>query len=170
MATYNGSWIVTEPAVVNASPLIFLSNAGLIELIQLAGTPLFIPKAVIEEIEKFGPSDPTVLAVKQSNLFTVVDPEPTPPIIERWDLGVGETSVLTWAYNHSGTVAILDDLAARRCANLLDIRLHGTLGLILLAKRRQIIPEAKPVLEQLRKSGMYLSDQVISRALKLIGE
>jgi predicted nucleic acid-binding protein len=161
---------VAEPAVLNASPLIFLANAGLIDLIELAGKPLFIPRAVIEEIENFGPTDPTVLAVKQSSLFNVIDTGPTPPTIERWDLGPGESSVLNWAYNHPGTIAILDDLAARRCANLLGIRVHGTLGLILLSKQRQIIPEAKPILERLRKSGMYLSDQVISSALKMVGE
>ncbi|MGD0382414.1 MAG: DUF3368 domain-containing protein [Thermoguttaceae bacterium] len=161
---------MAEPAVLNASPLIFLANAGLIDLIELAGEPLFIPRAVVEEIEKFGPADTTVLAVKQSSLFNVVETGPTPPIIERWDLGPGESSVLNWAYNHPGTIAILDDLAARRCANLLGIRVYGTLGLILLGKRRQIIPEVKPILERLKKSGMYLSDQVINRALKLIGE
>jgi predicted nucleic acid-binding protein len=161
---------VTEPAVLNASPLIFLANAGLIDLVKLAGTPLFIPRVVVEEIEKFGPTDSTVLAIKQSSLFDVVETGPTPPIIERWDLGPGETSVLNWAYTHPGTIAILDDLPARRCANLLGIGVHGTLGLILLGKRCQIIPEVKPILEQLRKSGMYLSDQVITRALKLIGE
>jgi predicted nucleic acid-binding protein len=161
---------VSDPAVLNASPLIFLANAGLIDLIELAGKPLFIPRAVVEEIERFGPTDPTVLVIKQSGLFNVVETGPTPPLIERWDLGLGETSVLNWAYNHPGTIAILDDMAARRCANLLSIRVHGTLGLILLAKRRHIIPEVKSVLERLRKSGMYLSDQVISRALKLVGE
>jgi hypothetical protein len=89
---------VTEPAILNASPLIFLANAGLIDLIELTGKPLFIPRAVVEEIERFGPTDPTVLAVKQMGLFNMVETGPTPPIIERWDLGPGESSVLNWAY------------------------------------------------------------------------
>jgi predicted nucleic acid-binding protein len=161
---------VAKPAVINASPLIFLANAGLIDLIKLAGKPLNIPKMVVEEIYSFGHADPAVSAVKQTELFNIVETDPTPPIIERWDLGRGETSVLNWAYNNPDTTAILDDLAARRCANLLGIRVHGTLGLILLGKQRKIIPEVKPILEQLRKSGMYLSDQVISRALKLVDE
>jgi len=32
------------------------------------------------------------------------------------------------------------------------------------------IPAARPVLEQLRSSGMYLSDRVINPALVLVGE
>lgn len=161
---------MAEPAVVNASPLIFLAGAGLAELAQLAGTPVQIPKAVIEEIERYGPTDATAMAVRQMDWLVAVDSGPAPAIIERWDLGSGETSVLTWAYAHRGTTAVLDDLAARRCANSLGIPLRGTLGLILTAKRRHVIPHARPVLEQLCAAGMYLSDSVMSRALRTIGE
>jgi predicted nucleic acid-binding protein len=161
---------VAEPAVLNASPIIFLANAGLIDLARQAGEPLLIPKTVVEEIERFTPPDPAVFSVRQRDWFRMVETDPPPSLIERWDLGAGETSVLTWAYTHPGTTAVLDDLPARRCANLLGIPVRGTLGLILLAKRRQLIPEARPIVEQLRKSGMYLSDEVVNRALKMIGE
>jgi predicted nucleic acid-binding protein len=155
---------------VNASPLIFLAGAGLTELVQLAGTPILIPKVVVEEIERFGPADPTAMAVKNSSWLVVVDPGPAPALIERWDLGSGETSVLTWAHAHPGTTAILDDLAARRCASSLAIPVRGTLGLILAAKQRRMIPQARPVLEQLRATGMYLSESVMNRALRSVGE
>jgi len=78
--------------------------------------------------------------------------------------------VLTWASAHPGTTAVLDDLAARRCARSLGIPIRGTLGLILTAKRRRMITQARPVLEQLRAAGMYLSDSVMNRALKTVGE
>ncbi len=161
---------MAEPAVVDASPLIFLAGAGLAELVQLAGTPVQIPRAVVEEIERFGPEDATAMAVKRLDWLVVVDSGPTPAIIERWDLGSGETSVLTWAHTHPGTTAVLDDLAARRCANSLGIPIRGTLGLILIAKRRGVIPEARPVLEQLRAAGMYLSNAVMNRALETVAE
>ena len=161
---------MTEPAVVNASPLIFLAGVGLTELIQVAGTPVLIPKTVLEEIERFGPADPTSSALKKMDWLVVADSGPPPPLIERWDLGAGETSVLTLAYAHPGTTAVLDDLAARRCANSLGIPVRGTLGLVLIAKQRQILPKARPVLEQMRFAGMYLSDSVMNRALKTVGE
>jgi predicted nucleic acid-binding protein len=41
---------------------------------------------------------------------------------------------------------------------------------VLIAKRRGIIPAARPVLENLRHAGMYLSDRVLNQALALIGE
>lgn len=93
-----------------------------------------------------------------------------PDIIKNWDLGAGESEVLTWAYLHSGTEVILDDLAARRCAETLEIPVRGTLGVVLIAKQRKAIPSARQVLEELRLSGMYLSDSVMERALTIVGE
>jgi predicted nucleic acid-binding protein len=67
-------------------------------------------------------------------------------------------------------VAILDDLAGRRCAAALRVPVRGTLGLVLLAKQRGRIPAARPVLEAMRACGMYLSDRVLGDALALVGE
>lgn len=78
--------------------------------------------------------------------------------------------MLAWAHSHPGTEAIVDDLAARRCAASLGIPVRGTLGLVLMAKRRGIIPAARPIVEQLRQAGMYLSDRVIQQALILVEE
>jgi predicted nucleic acid-binding protein len=73
-------------------------------------------------------------------------------------------------YANPGTVIIVDDLAARRCAATLGIPVRGTLGLILAAKKRGLIPEARPVLQKLRQSGMYLSDRILNQALALVEE
>jgi predicted nucleic acid-binding protein len=78
--------------------------------------------------------------------------------------------VLAWAHAHPGCEAILDDLAARRCAATFNIPVRGTLGLALIAKQRGRIPSARQVLEQLRQGGMYLSDHVMDEALARVGE
>jgi len=91
-------------------------------------------------------------------------------MILAWDLGKGESSVLAWAHAHPGTEVIIDDLSGRRCAASLGIPVRGTLGLVLAAKKRGIIPMARPVLESLRQSGMYLSQRVMDRALLLVDE
>ena len=161
---------MTDAAVVNASPLILLSAAGLTDLLQLAGNPVFVPQAVVDEVGGHGPTDAAIASLRQSGWLRIAPPEPTHSIIEQWDLGKGESSVLTWAYAHSGTVAVLDDLAARRCADSLGIPTRGTLGLVLIAKQRGLIPEARPIVNRLRQAGMYLSDKVVDRALGMVGE
>ncbi|NLS91147.1 MAG: DUF3368 domain-containing protein [Planctomycetaceae bacterium] len=161
---------MAEDPVVNSSPLILLSRAGLIDLLQLAGSHIIVPTPVAEEIRICGSSDPTVVVLDSTDWLTVEDPEPIPSLIAGWDLGPGESSVLAWALSHRGADAILDDLAGRRCARALGIPVRGTLGLVLIAKQRGVIPAARPVLDQLRRHGMYLSDRVINEALARVGE
>lgn len=90
--------------------------------------------------------------------------------LQSYHLDKGEESVLAWALTHPPTEAILDDLAGRRCAQKLGIPVRGTLGLVLAAKQQGQIVAARPVLEKLKRTGMYLSEQVISQALNLVGE
>lgn len=161
---------MAERPAVNASPLIHLSRGGLISLLQVAGSDIVIPLAVAEEIQRRGALDITVQVVERTPWLHVVETPVQAEIIRAWDLGNGESSVLAWAYAHSGTEAIIDDLSARRCAAPLGIPVRGTLGLVLTAKRRGMIAKARPLLEDLRRAGMYLSDRVMDWALKEVGE
>jgi predicted nucleic acid-binding protein len=161
---------VPERPAVNASPLIFLSRSSHLGLLRLAGEELVVPAIVAEEIGRRGSADPTAVAIESTPWLVVVETPPIPPIIQAWDLGPGESAALSWSYSTPGTEAIIDDLAGRRCAATLGIPVRGTLGIVLLAKRRGVIPAARRVIEDLRRSGMYLSDRVMDEALALVGE
>lgn len=155
---------------INTSPLIFLTKGGFLELLQLVSPEIIVPVAVAREIQAYGATDTTAQALAATDWLVVRETPSVPAIIQSWDLGAGELAVLTWGYVNPGTEIILDDLAARRCAAALGIPVRGTLGLVITAKQRGKITAARPVLEQLRLSGMYLSDSVINRALALVEE
>jgi len=161
---------VAERAVVNASPLIFLSRAGLIDLLQLISSDVIVPEPVASEIEVRGESDPTVHALTNTTWLLVTPTPPIPPQIQAWGLGPGESAVIAWALSHKGSEAIIDDLAGRRCASAFNIPVRGTLGLVLIAKQRGHIASARQLLDQLRQAGMYLSDRVLKEALAKVGE
>jgi predicted nucleic acid-binding protein len=161
---------VAERPAINTSPLIFLSKGGFLHLLQILSPEIIVPQAVATEIQAYGQTDVTTMALAATSWLVEVVTPPVPAIIQSWDLGPGESAVLTWAYVNTGTEVILDDLAARRCAVALGIPVRGTLGIVLTAKQREAIPAARPVLEQLRLCGMYLSDRVMNQALALVGE
>ncbi len=155
--------------VVDASPLIVLTRAGHLDLLQDFGEGrVLVPKAVATEVSAH--SDDAAKALKNLAWLLTVEVGPVPENIVAWGLGAGESSVLTWAALHLGTVAVLDDFAARRCAKVMGLRLIGTLGLALRAKRIGSIAAARPVVNDLQSSGLYLSDEVVSDALSLVGE
>ena len=162
---------MAERAVVNASPLIFLSRAGLVDLLQLLSSEIIVPEIVASEIEIRGKSDPTARAIATTAWLLVTNTPPVPAQIQSWGLGPGESArAFAWAHSHPGSEAIVDDLAGRRCAAAFSIPVRGTLGLALIAKQRGRIPSARRVIEQLRRGGMFLSDHVMDEALARVGE
>lgn len=68
------------------------------------------------------------------------------------------------------SVVVLDDLMARRCARAHGLFVIGTLGILLRAKRLGILPSARPLVEQLRRSGMYLDERLLQSVLVELGE
>ncbi len=161
---------MSEAAVVNASPLIYLARTKFLHLLQLAAPEVLIPRVVVSEIEARGPSDPATRALTETSWLRQVETISIPEEVLVWDLGPGESAVIAWARSHPGCLAIIDDLEGRRCAETLGVRLRGTLGLVLRARRQNVIAEARPVLETLRAAGMYLSSKVIDAALAEFGE
>ena len=69
-----------------------------------------------------------------------------------------------------GSEVVIDDRAGRRCAEAHRITLLGTVGLVILAKRLGRISKARPMIEDLRRPGLFVTDAVISDALKQAGE
>jgi predicted nucleic acid-binding protein len=65
---------------------------------------------------------------------------------------------LSLALKNSSYAALVDDKAARRCGQALGITTIGTGGLLILAKRRGLIPSISPGIQALRDAGLWLSD------------
>jgi len=61
---------MADQAVVNASPLICLSRAGLVDLLRQAAQTIIVPAAVAREILARGPRDVTATPERQPSLMT----------------------------------------------------------------------------------------------------
>jgi predicted nucleic acid-binding protein len=125
---------------------------------------------VADEIRMRGPEDVTAKSLGNTSWLKIVTSPATPEIILDWALGSGESSVLSYAYANPGVEAIIDDLNGRKCASLLGIPVRGTLGIVLVAKKRGLIPKARPIIEELIRTGLYLSRQVLDNALRRVNE
>lgn len=150
--------------------MIHLTRAGYPELLQLVGERIAVPQPVADEILAKGRDDATARCLDTLSWLSVVPAPEVPPAIAAWDLGPGESSVLAWAVAHPGSIVIIDDLQGRRCALALQLPLIGTLGIVLMARHKRAIGQARPVVEKLVAHGMYLSPDVIEAALALVGE
>ena len=85
-------------------------------------------------------------------------------------LDAGEASAIALAFAFRDVILILDDLKARKEAKRLGFRVTGTLGVILAAKHRGVIPAVKPYLDVLLLSGFRISPLVVAELLEQSGE
>ena len=65
---------------------------------------------------------------------------------------------------------LLDDRAGRQVAKRLNIPTTGLIGLLLLAKEKGLVENVGSLIEELRHSGYWLSDEVMAVARRLTGE
>jgi predicted nucleic acid-binding protein len=86
------------------------------------------------------------------------------------DLGPGEAEALMLALEMPGCVVVLDDAAARRTAQTLGLRLTGTLGLLLDAKKAGLVAEVRPVLDRLEDLRFRLARHTYEAVLRLADE
>jgi predicted nucleic acid-binding protein len=151
-----------KAAVFNASPLIILARAGYLDLVPRLLSPVVIPRAVAHEIRAGPPNDPAAQFLAKATWVSVVDSPPALSPLATWRLGLGETEVLEYARNHPGVVAVLDDKAARRAATALGIPLAGTLGLLVAAADRGLIPSLAQGIDAVKRSGLYVDPATVA--------
>ena len=156
--------------VVNASPVILLGKVGHLDLLEVLCADMVVPTAVETKVCAEPHRDAGQDWLRNQARAYVRDVGLIDPLITTWDLGIGESKVLTWAREHPGYEAILDDRAARNCAIALGIPVRGTLGVVLLAKREGLLARVQPVFVRLQESGLRIAPAVLDTALKLAGE
>lgn len=156
--------------VVNASPLILLGACDHLDLLQELASEVVVPQAVLTELEAGTSKDRAALKIQAAAWVRIAEPVSVPADVAAWDLGAGETAVLSFAAGHDGFTCVLDDRAARMCAKTLNLGFVGTLGVTLAAKQNGLIAAARPLLEQMIAAGYYLGSEIVERSLLNVGE
>jgi predicted nucleic acid-binding protein len=161
---------VSEAWVINASPVILLAKAGLIKHLSTLANPLVIPEPVVAEINLHREEDAAVEWLRHEGQEFVQPAVSELLVLSSYGIGAGERSVISWAVANQGFTAVLDDYEARKAAQQLGVPVLGTVGVVLLLKQCNLIPDAKTSLLTIRRAGGFLSDTLLREALKRVGE
>jgi predicted nucleic acid-binding protein len=156
--------------ICNTSPLQYLHQLGLLDVLPALTDHIIVPLAVVHELaagraQGVNLPDPTAL-----RWVTVRQPVSTPVLPLVTDLGPGETEVLALALESTDAVVLLDDALARQVAAALHIQFRGTLGVLLDAKRAGLVSTILPLLDQLQALQFRLSVRTREAILALAGE
>jgi predicted nucleic acid-binding protein len=107
-----------DAVVINASPLITLFRSGQSGLLPRLFKQIVVPETVWREVVVQGQGDRAARELSEQSWPVRVDVVSSPRVAA-WDLGAGETAVLSHALVTPPLRAVIDDMDARRCARTL---------------------------------------------------
>jgi predicted nucleic acid-binding protein len=130
---------------------------------------VIVPEQVYMEVLAGREDDAARISLPRTDWIIRKMVEITLPVAA-WNLGNGESAVFSYATKTPGHRALVDDLAAGRCARAFGIPTLGTGGLLVLAKRRGLINSVKDRVQLLKDAGLYLADSVVQLLISEAGE
>jgi hypothetical protein len=157
--------------VLNTSPQILLAKIGRLDLLTQLYSDILIPASVLDElIAKPGGEIKKIQALIRAGDFQVqkaanenIDRIPA-------DLGVGEREAIALAIEKNADLVILDDREGRKIARSRGLSVTGTIGVLVEARERSLIPSIRPELDRLIEAGMWLNEAFYHRILQEFGE
>ena len=149
------------PVVCNASPLIALDQIGQLDLLPGLFARVVVPLAVARETPRLSQLDWLEVRTLAS---------PLPPEVAAAGLGPGEAEAIALSVELGAATVILDERRARALADTLGVQVVGTLGVLVLAKNRGLLPSIEPSINALLAHGFWLAPRVMTAALVAAGE
>lgn len=91
-------------------------------------------------------------------------------MFEIYHIGIGEITSLALALELKNSTVIFDDDKAKKIAKSFNLDVTGSLGIILKAKEKNIIPSVRDVLTKIKATNFYLPPSLEILVLKIAGE
>ncbi|MGH2370442.1 MAG: DUF3368 domain-containing protein [Chloroflexota bacterium] len=160
------------PVVSNSSPLILYAKIGRLDLLRQAFRRVLIPTAVRDEVLADGegrPGTAEIAAAPWIELRVLATPGTAQALMDELDRGEAEAIALALELGTQFPL-LIDDRKARRSARARGVSVFGSAGVLVRAKHDGAISLVRPILNELRAAGLFLTDTVYDEALALAGE
>jgi len=157
--------------VCNTSPLILLAKIHRVGLLAQLYGEVIIPASVLEEMEaKPGNEVEQVRTLLQSQEFRLQRARERTLDEVPLDLGAGEREAIALALEVKADLVILDDQQGRDSARERGLPVTGTVGILIEARERRLIPSVRHELDHLVEVGMWIDEPFYHRILQEFGE
>lgn len=156
--------------IVNSTPLIILCNIGKLEILKELYEEIVIPQAVYAEVTvKEDSACQQIVSAEWIHVEQIKDQ--SDKRMYKAKLHAGEVEVMILAQeDEKADLVVIDDNAAKKTAKYLGLTVTGTVGILLKAKKRGIIKEIRPILENMKGKGFYISEGVEQMILEQADE
>ena len=157
--------------VINTGPILALVAAtGDLSLLPKLYSRVIVPREVRDEVlanggTMFGAAEFASADGLDRRTETVEIGSLLSQLLDR-----GEASVVQLAINEGIETVCIDEHLGRRVARLNGLRVTGSLGILIRAKRAGHALCISDAVNRMREAGVFLSDRVIEAALQEAGE
>lgn len=159
-----------RPSVVvaDAGPLIALGRLHCLDLLPLLFADVQVTTTVLDECLA-QPALPDAQRIANALAAGLIHRCPDAARTDEGPLDPGESSAIARA-REIGAGLLMDDRAAVMHARAIGLKVIATLGVLVLAKRRGLLQEIRPSIEQMRDDGHYLGEAAVRAALDAADE
>jgi uncharacterized protein len=157
--------------ICNATPLINFAAINRLDILQATFGQIIIPQAVSHETT--GTDFPSSHFVQQAIAASWLEVRTISPAGSNIapELDVGEREAIALALETGIQRILLDEREARQVAQQLGLKVMGTLGILLLAKSNQTIPQVRSLLDAMIDVAQYwVNDSLYQQVLQRAGE
>jgi len=85
-------------------------------------------------------------------------------------LDKGEASVIQYALDNNINIVSIDETIGRRIARLNNLKLTGSLGILLKAKKQGFDINITKAVQNMKQKNIYLSEKLIQEAIRIAEE
>lgn len=155
--------------ISNTTPILSLLKVDKLDVLQKMYGKIIVPSAVYQEIER-GSNKPYYQDIKWFDWIDIRQVTHPDSLTYFVDLDVGEAEVLLLSKEINADLVIIDEIVGRRYAKQLNLKITGTLGVLLKAKKLGLIPSVKDLISEMQEKGSWFSTKLVSRLLELADE
>ena len=160
-----------EVIIADSGPLIALARIKHLELLPTIFGRVVVPGAVFRELTEGAAEGRTgAEAVRNAGWIDVQHADPELTAAFSLIVDAGESEAIALAVRAPSSLLIMDDRRGRRLALDRGLRVKGTVGLLVLAKQRGLVPAVRPLLAALEFVGIFVTPQLLASALVEAGE
>jgi len=158
------------PKVIsNTTPLISLLKLSKLDILKSLYSEISIPNAVFQEIEA-GKNKKYYKDLSKLNWINIVEIQDRQAVKYFLDLDSGEAEAIVLATEINANLIIMDEKLGRFHAKHAGLKVTGTIGVLVKAKKQGLIKELRPFLIELTCKNVWISDKLIKEILEQVGE
>jgi predicted nucleic acid-binding protein len=158
--------------VADTTPLLYLSRIGRLGVVHAVRGEVIVPLTVWHELVVARPAARGVTDLLASAWIRMNDD------VERAGIDValavsldrGEAAAIALAEMLHADTLLIDEKKGREVARRRGLRIQGTLGLLVVARRAGVLGSLREILEDLAGEGFHVSAPLVAAALREVGE